>query len=105
MDSGHVDAHGGDGDRQEVDAGAAGWRAGAGSGSVDSSKGGGELDSWSVFPVLAFLGTALVLLFMVNQYYKTRSKPRRKKQRGTTGTGKRYSHMVYGGGGFKPPAV
>ena len=38
-------------------------------------------DRSSVFPVLAFLGTGLVVLFLFNQYYRTRSRPRRKRPR------------------------
>ncbi|XP_056009187.1 membrane-bound transcription factor site-1 protease-like isoform X2 [Ostrea edulis] len=47
-------------------------------------QGGGvmqDIDSNSVFPVLAFIGTGLVLLFLLNQYYRGRSKPRRKRPR------------------------
>ncbi|KAK3086362.1 hypothetical protein FSP39_017399 [Pinctada imbricata] len=40
-----------------------------------------EVDSNNFFPVLAFLATGLVLLFILNQYYRTRSKPKRKRPR------------------------
>lgn len=40
-----------------------------------------ELDTGTVFPALAFLSTALVLLFLFNQYYKGRSKPKRRRPR------------------------
>ncbi|XP_052230878.1 membrane-bound transcription factor site-1 protease-like [Dreissena polymorpha] len=45
----------------------------------------------SVFPALAFLGAALVLLFMLNQLYKKRTKPKRKRPRL-----KNYSRLVQG---------
>ncbi|KAJ8303462.1 hypothetical protein KUTeg_019858 [Tegillarca granosa] len=40
-----------------------------------------DVDSASVFPVVAFVGTGLVLLFLLNQYYKSKSKPKRKRPR------------------------
>ncbi len=56
---------------------------------------GGGLPSWDVvpgsnkhsyqaapvFPTIAFLGMALVLVFIVNHVYKAKNKPRRKKPR------------------------
>lgn len=56
-----------------------------------------DIDSNSVFPVLAFIATGLVLLFLLNQYYRGRSKPRRKKPRL-----KKYHTMLYG---TKGPSV
>ncbi|WAR11340.1 MBTP1-like protein, partial [Mya arenaria] len=50
-----------------------------------------EVDRNTFFPALAFLGTALVILFMLNQYYKRRSKPRRKRPRA-----QKYSNLMYG---------
>lgn len=38
-------------------------------------------ESAPVFPTVAFLGMALVLVFLVNHLYKSKNKPRRKKQR------------------------
>ena len=38
-------------------------------------------DRSTVVPVIAFLGTGLVVLFLFNQYYRTRSRPRRKRPR------------------------
>lgn len=57
-----------------------------------------EVDSSTVFPALAFLGTALVVLFLVNQYYRGKSKPKRKRPRL-----KKLNNLVYGG--FKGPSV
>lgn len=37
-------------------------------------------DRFTWFPVLAFLGTSLVALFLFNQYYKTKSRPKRKQR-------------------------
>lgn len=56
-----------------------------------------DIDSNSVFPVLAFIATGLVLLFLLNQYYRGRSKPRRKRPRL-----KRFHTMLYG---TKGPSV
>ena len=56
-----------------------------------------EVDSSTVFPALAFLGTALVVLFLVNQYYRGKSKPKRKRPRL-----KKLHHIVYG---YKGPSV
>ena len=56
-----------------------------------------EVDSSTVFPVLAFLGMALVVLFMVNQYYRGKSKPKRKRPRM-----KKLHNLVYG---YKGPSV
>ena len=50
----------------------------------------------TVFPVLAFLAVVLVLFFLLNQLYKIRGKPRRKRPRL-----KKIHHMVYG----KVPSV
>ena len=60
-------------------------------------QGGGpnqDIDSNNVFPVLAFIGTGLVLLFLLNQYYRGRSKPRRKRPRL-----KRIHTLLYGTNG------
>ena len=56
-----------------------------------------EVDSSTVFPALAFLGTALVVLFLVNQYYRGKSKPKRKRPRL-----KKLHNFVYG---YKGPSV
>lgn len=56
-----------------------------------------DVDTSTVFPALAFLGTALVVLFMLNQYYKGRSKPKRKRPRM-----KKFHSLVYG---TKVPSV
>lgn len=55
-----------------------------------------DMDKSTVFPALAFLGTALVVLFLLNQYYRGRSKPRRKRPRVKkfTGSGMMYGHRV-----------
>ncbi|XP_062580342.1 membrane-bound transcription factor site-1 protease-like [Saccostrea cucullata] len=72
-----------------------------GNGAAPHIQGGGgamqDIDSNSVFPVLAFIGTGLVLLFLLNQYYRGRSKPRRKKPRL-----KKFPTMLYG---TKGPSV
>lgn len=36
-------------------------------------------DHSNFFPVLAFLGTGLVILFLLNQYYRSKSRPKRKR--------------------------
>ena len=56
-----------------------------------------DVDGSTVFPALAFLGTALVVLFLLNQYYKGKSKPRRKRPR----INKKF-HTMYG---YKVPSV
>uniref|UniRef100_A0A8W8JSW4 Membrane-bound transcription factor site-1 protease n=1 Tax=Magallana gigas TaxID=29159 RepID=A0A8W8JSW4_MAGGI len=56
-----------------------------------------DIDSNSVFPVLAFIATGLVLLFLLNQYYRGRSKPRRKRPRL-----KKFHTILYG---TKGPSV
>lgn len=56
-----------------------------------------DVDTSTVFPALAFLGTALVILFMLNQYYKGRSKPKRKRPRM-----KKFHNLMYG---YKVPSV
>lgn len=56
-----------------------------------------DVDTSTVFPALAFLGTALVVLFMLNQYYKGRSKPKRKRPRM-----KKFHGLMYG---TKVPSV
>lgn len=56
-----------------------------------------DIDSNSVFPVLAFIATGLVLLFLLNQYYRGRSKSRRKRPRL-----KKFHTMLYG---TKGPSV
>ena len=38
-------------------------------------------DHTPVFPTIAFLGMALVLVFIINHLYKSKAKPRRKKPR------------------------
>ena len=38
-------------------------------------------DATPIFPVIAFIGTMLVLLFLINHMYKAQTKPRRKKPR------------------------
>jgi len=58
-----------------------------------------DMDTHAVFPIIAFLGTALVILFMLNQYYKVRSKPKRKRPRNLK---KFTSSMFYG---YKVPSV
>ncbi|XP_069113191.1 membrane-bound transcription factor site-1 protease-like [Argopecten irradians] len=40
-----------------------------------------DVDSNSVFPVVAFVATGLVILFLLNQYYKSRSKPKKRRPR------------------------
>lgn len=50
-----------------------------------------DVDTSTVFPALAFLGTAFVVLFMLNQYYKSRSKPKRKRPRM-----KKFNSLMYG---------
>ncbi|KAL5022745.1 hypothetical protein ScPMuIL_001900 [Solemya velum] len=52
-----------------------------------------ELDTGTVFPALAFLSTALVCLFLFNQYYKGRSKPKRRRPRM-----KKLHQILYGKG-------
>ncbi len=58
--------------------------AGAAS-SWDQHHAAGQLhlpgDSGSYFPYIAFLGTAGVLVFLVNHMYRSKQKPRRKKAR------------------------
>ena len=54
-------------------------------------------DHMPVFPTIAFLGMALVLVFLVNHLYKSKSKPRRKKPRL-----RRYQNVTYG---VKVPGV
>ena len=49
-----------------------------------------------VFPTIAFLGMALVLVFLVNILYKNKSKPRRKKTR------RRFTNVTFG---VKVPGV
>jgi hypothetical protein len=56
-----------------------------------------DVDSFTVFPALAFLATALVVLFLLNQYYKGRSKPKRKRPRM-----KKFHNLMYG---YKVPSV
>lgn len=56
-----------------------------------------DMDVFTVFPVLAFLGTAFVVLFLLNQYYKGRAKPKRKRPRV-----KKFYNIVYGS---KMPSV
>ncbi|XP_045191862.2 membrane-bound transcription factor site-1 protease-like [Mercenaria mercenaria] len=56
-----------------------------------------DVDTSAVFPALAFLGTALVVLFLLNQYYKGRSKPKRKRPRT-----KKFHNLMYG---YKVPSV
>lgn len=51
----------------------------------------GSVDHFGMYPVLAFVGTGLVLLFLLNQYYKGKAKPKKKKPRV-----KRVHHLVYG---------
>ena len=50
-----------------------------------------SMDGAGVYPVLAFVGTGLVLLFLLNQYYKGRAKPKKKRPRL-----KKLHHLVYG---------
>ena len=53
-----------------------------GAGSADMMGVSGRLyDSTPVFPTIAFLGMALVLVFLINHFYKNKHKPRRKKVR------------------------
>lgn len=40
-----------------------------------------DVDTNNVFPVVAFVATGLVLLFLLNQYYKSRSKPKKRRPR------------------------
>ncbi|KAL4234848.1 Membrane-bound transcription factor site-1 protease [Mactra antiquata] len=56
-----------------------------------------DINTTTVFPVLAFLGTALVVLFMLNMYYKGKSKPKRKRPRM-----KKFQGLMYG---YKGPSV
>lgn len=56
-----------------------------------------SMDTSTVFPALAFLGTALVVLFLLNHWYKGRTKPRRKRPRL-----KKLQHLIYG---TKVPSV
>ena len=55
-------------------------------------------ESAPVFPTIAFLGMALVLVFLVNHLYKSKNKPRRKKQRST----RKLPPTIFG---FKVPGV
>ena len=56
-----------------------------------------DVDKSAVFPAVAFIGMLLVLLFLLNQYYKGRSKPKRKRSRM-----KKLQNVIYG---FKHPTV
>lgn len=58
-----------------------------------------DMDKHAVFPIIAFLGMALVVLFMLNQYYKGRSKPKHKRPRNMK---KFPTSMMYG---YKVPSV
>lgn len=58
-----------------------------------------DMDRHAVFPIIAFLGMALVVLFMLNQYYKGRSKPKHKRPRNMK---KFPTTMMYG---YKVPSV
>lgn len=49
------------------------------------------MDSAGVYPVIAFVGTGLVMLFLLNQYYKGKTKPKKKRPRL-----KKLHHLVYG---------
>ena len=50
--------------------------------SWDMQGGGNNLsESGGFFPIVAFLGMALVLVFLVNHMYRSKQKPRRKKPR------------------------
>ena len=51
-----------------------------------------------VFPTIAFLGMALVLVFLVNILYKSKHKPRRRRPRTT----KRFHNVTLG---VKVPSV
>lgn len=55
-----------------------------------------SVDHFGMYPVIAFVGTGLVLLFLLNQYYKGKAKPKKKRPRV-----KRH-HLVYG---TKTPGV
>ncbi|XP_067651684.1 membrane-bound transcription factor site-1 protease-like isoform X1 [Haliotis asinina] len=48
-------------------------------------------DTSNVFPVLAFLSTGLVVLFLLNQYYRSRSRPKRKRPRP-----RKLQQLIYG---------
>ncbi|XP_041376922.1 membrane-bound transcription factor site-1 protease-like [Gigantopelta aegis] len=48
-------------------------------------------DSSNFFPVIAFIGTGLVLLFLVNQYYRGRARPKRKRPKP-----RRLQQLIYG---------
>ncbi|XP_076111687.1 membrane-bound transcription factor site-1 protease-like [Mytilus galloprovincialis] len=56
-----------------------------------------SVDTAGVYPVLAFVGTGLVLLFLLNQYYKGKAKTKKKRSRF-----KRSNYSVYG---TKTPGV
>ncbi|KAL3859602.1 hypothetical protein ACJMK2_009816 [Sinanodonta woodiana] len=56
-----------------------------------------EVDNLTVFPVLAFVGLTLVVLFCINQYYRGKSKPKRRRPRL-----KKFHHIIYG---TKVPSV
>ncbi|XP_052062556.1 membrane-bound transcription factor site-1 protease-like [Mytilus californianus] len=56
-----------------------------------------NVDTAGVYPVLAFVGTGLVLLFLLNQYYKGKAKTKKKRPRL-----KKLHHSVYG---TKTPGV
>ncbi|XP_050396545.1 membrane-bound transcription factor site-1 protease [Patella vulgata] len=50
-------------------------------------------ESSNVYPILAFIGTGLVVLFLLNQYYQSRSRPKRKR---TKPRSRKFQQLIYG---------